>query len=123
LGLESGLVKNVAEHDRKLKVKKNESKYRLRDKGFPVPKFFCRVLDTERLRGGVVFIEKLPKDPTGKLFISLSKFDSNVEGMDEEFCTRQQRVVVKPVNFKSASLSLFVLYVCLSVCRSICLSV
>jgi hypothetical protein len=45
----------------------------------------------------VVFIEKLPKDPSGKLFISLSKFDSNVEGMDEEFCTRQQRVVVKPV--------------------------
>ena len=57
-----------------------------------------RVLDTERLRGGVVFIEKLPKDPSGKLFVSLSKYDSSVEGMDEEFCRRQQKVIVKPVS-------------------------
>ena len=57
-----------------------------------------RVLDTERVRGGVVFIEKLPKDPSGKLFVSLSKYDSGVEGMDEEFCRRQQKVVVKPVS-------------------------
>ena len=57
----------------------------------------ARVLDTERLRGGVVFIDKLPKDPTGKLFVSLSKYDSSVEGVDEDFLGKQQKVVVKQV--------------------------
>jgi hypothetical protein len=114
--MESGLVRT-----RKQKVKK-KSKFRLRNKGFPVPKFFYRVLDTEKLRGGVVFIDKLPKDPTGKLFISLSKFDSNVEGMDEDFCTRQQRVVVKQVLLcLFLSLCLFCLFVCLSVDLYVCL--
>ncbi len=67
----------------------------------------ARVLDTERLRGGIVLVDKLPKDPSGKLFVSLSKFDAAVEGMDEDFCKRQHKVAVTPVSWRCTVLFKF----------------
>ena len=59
------------------------------------------VSDVERLRAGVVFVEKLAKDPSGKLYISLDHFNKDAEGMDYEFIRQQPKVSVSrlDVNF------------------------
>ena len=36
---------------------------------------------TDRLLGGVVFVENLYKDPGGRLFMSLDKYDTTAQGM------------------------------------------
>ena len=46
----------------------------------------------------------MPRDTSGKLFISLSKFDHDVEGMDADFCRDQQKVATKPVRYKGTFL-------------------
>ena len=48
--------------------------------------------ETDKLRGGIVFIDKLAKDPSGKLFISLDKYNKDAEGMDYEFIRGQPKV-------------------------------
>ena len=53
-----------------------------------------RTLATEKLRGGVVFVDKLAKDPAGRLYISLERFNKDAEGMDYEFIRQQPKVPV-----------------------------
>ena len=36
---------------------------------------------TDRLLGGVVFVENLYKDPGGRLFMNLDKYDTTAQGM------------------------------------------
>jgi len=48
--------------------------------------------ETEKLRGGIVFVDKLAKDPSGKLYISLDKYNKDAEGMDYEFIRGQPKV-------------------------------
>ncbi len=45
-----------------------------------------------KLLGGVVFVDNLHKDPGGKPFISLDKFDSTAQGVDEKFLNSQPKV-------------------------------
>ena len=52
-----------------------------------------RTLQTEKLRAGVVFVDHLAKDPSGKLFISLERFNQDAEGMDYGFIRKQPKVV------------------------------
>ncbi len=54
----------------------------------------ARVADTDRLRGGVVFLDKLAKDPNGKLIINLDKFDKHAQMVDKEFIKNQPKVKV-----------------------------
>ena len=53
-----------------------------------------RTQQTEKLRAGVVFVDKLAKDPSGKLYISLERFNKDAEGMDYEFIRQQPKVLV-----------------------------
>ena len=39
-------------------------------------------------------MDNLHKDPSGKLFMSLEKFDESAQGMDEQFLSSQPRVDV-----------------------------
>ena len=57
---------------------------------------------TEKLRAGVVFVDHLAKDPAGKLYISLDRFNKDAEGMDYGFIRKQPKVfsTVKCYNFK-----------------------
>jgi len=48
--------------------------------------------EAEKLRAGIVFVDKLAKDPSGKLFISLDKYNKDAEGMDYEFIRGQPKV-------------------------------
>ena len=48
---------------------------------------------TEKLLGGIAFVDKLAKDSNGKLFNSLEKYDANCEGLDDNIL-RQPRVDV-----------------------------
>jgi len=48
--------------------------------------------EADKLRGGIVFVDKLAKDPSGKLFISLDKYNKDAEGMDYEFIRGQPKV-------------------------------
>ena len=41
---------------------------------------FCNPI-TDRLLGGVVFVENLYKDPGGRLFMNLDKYDTTAQGM------------------------------------------
>ena len=52
------------------------------------------VSESEKLRAGIVFVDKLAKDPSGKLFISLEKYNKDAEGMDYEFIRSQPKVKV-----------------------------
>ena len=54
----------------------------------------ARVADTDRIRGGVVFVDKLKKDSSGNLIINLEKFDKDAKGMDENFIKEQPKVRV-----------------------------
>ena len=54
----------------------------------------ARVAVTERLLGGVAFADKLARDPSGKLFMSLEKFDPMAQGVDEQFLKNQPKVNV-----------------------------
>ena len=56
------------------------------------------ISETERLRGGIVFVEKLAKDPSGKLYINLDHFNKDAEGMDYEFIRQQPKVSVSKLN-------------------------
>jgi len=51
-----------------------------------------RVDEASRLRAGIVFVDKLAKDPSGKLFISLDKFNKDAEGMDYGIIRGQPKV-------------------------------
>ena len=52
------------------------------------------VTEAERLKAGIVFLDKLAKDPSGKLYISPSKITKDAEGVDYEFIQQQPKVVV-----------------------------
>ena len=54
----------------------------------------CRTIQTDKLRAGLVFVDKLAKDPSGKLYISLERFNKDAKGMDYEFIKQQPKVVV-----------------------------
>ena len=54
----------------------------------------ARVADTDRLRGGMVFVDKLAKDPNGKLIVNLDKWDRMAEMVDKEFIKHQPKVKV-----------------------------
>jgi acyl-coenzyme A synthetase/AMP-(fatty) acid ligase len=51
-----------------------------------------RTPHTEKLRAGVVFVDHLAKDPSGKLYISLDRFNKDAEGMDYGFIRKQPKV-------------------------------
>ena len=51
-----------------------------------------RTVPNEKLRAGVVFVDKLAKDPSGKLYISLDRFNKDAEGMDYCFIRKQPKV-------------------------------
>lgn len=51
-----------------------------------------RVALTDRLLGGVVFVENLYKDPGGRLFMSLDKYDTTAQGIDDCFLNNQPKV-------------------------------
>merc|ERR1719495_668069 len=53
-----------------------------------------RVNEASKLRAGIVFVDKLAKDPSGKLFISLEKFNKDAEGMDYGIIRGQPKVKV-----------------------------
>ena len=42
-----------------------------------------RVLETERLRGGIVIVDKLGRDPSGRLVVNLERYDRDVVGVDD----------------------------------------
>lgn len=52
----------------------------------------ARVAITDKLLGGVVFVDNLHKDPGGRVFMNLDKFDSNAQAVDEQFLKDQPRV-------------------------------
>lgn len=54
-----------------------------------------RLADTDRLRGGIVFVEKLAKDHTGRLIVNLDKFDKDAEEIDEVFIREQPKITVR----------------------------
>ena len=54
--------------------------------------FRLRLPDTDRLRGGLVLVEKLAKDPSGTLLVNLDKFDRAAVGVDESFIREQPKV-------------------------------
>ena len=56
----------------------------------------ARVLVTDRLLGGLVFVDNLHRDPSGKLFVNLEKFDVNAQGIDQAFLQGQPKVQVSP---------------------------
>ena len=43
-----------------------------------------RVPVIERILGGIVFVDKFARDPNGKLFHSLEKWDSKAQGIDDQ---------------------------------------
>ncbi len=47
-----------------------------------------------RLRGGIVFVDKLPRDPSGKLILNTAKYDKNAEMVDKDFLRSQPKVKV-----------------------------
>ncbi len=49
-----------------------------------------------RLRGGIVFVDKLPRDPGGKLILNMDKFDKQAEMVDRNFIRSQPKVKVSP---------------------------
>merc|ERR1712029_327214 len=53
-----------------------------------------RVNEASKLRGGIVFVDKLSRDPSGKLFISLEKFNKDAEGMDYGIIRGQPKVKI-----------------------------
>ena len=65
----------------------------------------ARVTDTDKLRGGVVFVDKLKRDSSGNLLINLEKFDKDAKGMDEQFIKEQPKVKVRSNTHKSTNLS------------------
>jgi len=56
----------------------------------------ARLPDTDRLRGGLVLVEKLAKDPSGTLLVNLDKFDRAAVGVDESFIREQPKVGLEP---------------------------
>ena len=52
----------------------------------------ARVAFTEKLLGGVVFVDNLHKDPGGRLFINLDKHDVNAQAVDQDFLSSQPKV-------------------------------
>ena len=52
-----------------------------------------KVSVTDKLLGGIAFVDRLAKDTNGKLFNSLEKYDANAEGLDDNIL-RQPRVDV-----------------------------
>ena len=63
------------------------------------------ISETEKLRGGIVFVEKLAKDPSGKLYISLDHFNKDAEGMDYEFIRQQPKVSVSKLEVSFSSIN------------------
>ena len=55
----------------------------------------ARVADADRIRGGVVFVDKLKKDSSGNLLINLEKYDKDAKGIDEAFINGQPKVKVR----------------------------
>ena len=53
-----------------------------------------RTPETEKLRGGIVFVENLAKDPRGKLYINLDRFNNDAEGIDYGFIKKQPKVSI-----------------------------
>ena len=53
-----------------------------------------RLADTDRLRGGVVFVDKLAKDSTGKVLVNLAKYDHTAVLIDKDFIASQPKVKV-----------------------------
>ena len=51
-----------------------------------------RTPETEKLRGGIVFVENLAKDPRGELYINLDRFNNDAEGIDYGFIKKQPKV-------------------------------
>ena len=54
----------------------------------------ARVIVTDRLLGGLVFVDNLHRDPSGRLFINLEKYDVNAQGIDQGFLQGQPKVQV-----------------------------
>jgi len=54
----------------------------------------ARVIVTDRLLGGLVFVDNLHRDPSGRLFVNLEKYDSDAQGIDEAFLKGQPKVQV-----------------------------
>ena len=54
----------------------------------------ARVIVTDRLLGGLVFVDNLHRDPSGRLFVNLEKFDVNAQGIDQVFLQGQPKVQV-----------------------------
>ena len=57
--------------------------------------FLFRLTDADRLRGGLVIVEKLARDPSGTLIVNLDKFDRAAVGVDESFIREQPKVGVE----------------------------
>ena len=51
------------------------------------------------MRGGLVFVEKLPKDANGKLMCNVEKLGKDVEGFEEAFVKAQPKVKVNYFRF------------------------
>ena len=54
----------------------------------------ARVIVTDRLLGGLAFVDNLHRDPSGRLFVNLEKFDVNAQGIDQVFLQGQPKVQV-----------------------------